>query len=160
MSYTNSMSPDQLSEFLKKAKKHTYASEEAKKVASQRPGSKDYEYKEGSWTYHDTYFGGVHFIGEEVVYKDGKPLWAMNYNGYVTDDSVSEAEIDKSLRGALKQLDYADIIPVRGPKNYKIENYEYKNTVKGTLDRFEGREEVFKDNKSIYYAVFHGGLIK
>ena len=154
------MNTDQLSEFLKKAKKYTYVSEDAKKVASQRPSSKDYEYRDGPWTYHDTYFGGIHFIGEEIVYNDNKPLWGMNYNGYVTDATVSEAEIDKSLRGALKQLDYADIIPVRGPKNYKIDNYEYRNIVRGTLDRFEGREEVFKDNKSIYYAVFHGGLIK
>ena len=153
------MSIENLSTFLKKAKKFTYASEQAKKVASQRPGSKDYEFKDGQWTYHDTYFGGVYFIGEEVVYESNKPLWAMNYNGYVTDDSISEAEIDKSLRGALKQ-DYTDIIPVRGPRNYTIENYEYRNNVTGNLARFEGREEVLKNGKSIYYALYHGGLIK
>lgn len=153
------MSMEALSAFLKKAKKATYASETAKKAVPQRPGSKDYEFKDDEWLYHDTYFGGVHFIGEEIAYKDERPLWGMNYNGYVVDDSVSEVEIDKSLRGALKQ-EYTDVIPVRGPKSYKIENYEYKNTVDGGLDRFEGREEVFKDGKLIYYAVFHGGVIK
>ena len=150
---------DNLSDFLKKANKFTYAAEGAIKATSARLGSKDYEFKDGSWTYHDTYFGGVEFIGEEIVYKDDVPLWGMNYNGFVLEPSVTEAEIDKSLRGALKQ-DFTDMIPVRGPKNFKIENYEYKNNITGELNRFEGREEVFRDGKLIYYGVFHGGLIK
>jgi len=153
------MNINKLSNFLKTAKRSTYASEKAKKVSSQRPGSKDYEFSEGPFIYHDTYFGGVNFIGEEVVYENEKPLWAMNYNGYVTDPNVTEKEIDKSLRAALKQ-EWKDIIPVRGPKEYIVENYKYTNNVKGDLTRFEGREEVTKDGKSIYYAVFHGGLIK
>jgi len=148
-----------LTVFLKQANKATYASEKAKKVVSLRPGSRDYEYSEGHLTYHDTYFGGAYFIGEEIVYEHDKPMWGMNYNGFVIDETVTEAEIDKSLRSALKQ-DYDDMIPVRGPKNYKIENYEYKNSITGDLSRFEGREDIFKDGKLIYYAVFHGGMIK
>lgn len=34
----------------------------------QRCGSSDYEYCNDSMKYHDTYFGGVNFIGEEAVY--------------------------------------------------------------------------------------------
>ena len=153
------MTIDELTNFLKIAKKNTYASEIAKKSPSQRPGSKDYEYVDGSLTYHDTYFGGANFIGEEIVYEKNKPKWGMNYNGYVVDETVTEEEIDKSLRVALKQ-EYIDIIPVRGPKNFKVENYEYKNDVSGSLSRFEGREEILKDGNLIYFAVFHGGLIK
>lgn len=153
------MTINELSSFLKIAKKNTYALETAKKSPSQRPGSKDYEYLEGDFVYHDTYFGGVNFIGEEIVYEKDEPFWGMNYNGYVVDETITEAEIDKSLRGALKQ-EYVDIIPVRGPKNFKIENYEYKNTVSGELDRFAGREEIFKDSQLIYFALFHGGMIK
>ena len=153
------MDTTRLSNFLKKAKRSTYASEKAQKVISLRPGSKDYEYSDNPFVYHDTYFGGVHFIGEEVVYENKSPIWAMNYNGYVTDSNVTEKEIDKSLRAALKQ-EWKDIIPVRGPREYSIENYKYTNTVRGDLSRFEGKEEVTKDGKLIYYAVFHGGLIK
>ncbi len=153
------MTIEELTKFLKVAKKNTYASETAKKSPSQRPGSNDYEYVEGNLTYHDTYFGGRGFIGEEVVYENGIPQWAMNYNGYVVDPSVVEVEIDKSLRAALKQ-DSVDMIPVRGPKSFKAENYEYKNAITGGLDRFEGREEIFKDGALIYYAIFHGGLIQ
>ena len=152
------MNPEKLSEFLKIAKKYTYASETAKRVSPERRGSKDYEYTEGEFVYHDTYFGGTDFIGEEIVYEKGKPVWGMNYNGYVLDENITESEIDKSLRGALKQ-DYNDVIPVRGPKSFKIENYEYKNDVSGGLERFEGKEEIFKDGKLIYRALFHGGVI-
>ncbi len=128
-------------------------------MISQRLKSNDYEYSEGDFIYHDIYFGGVNFIGEEIVYENKKPVWGMNYNGYVFDKNITEAEIDKSLRGALRQ-DYEDIIPVRGPKSYKIENFEYRNNVNGNLNQFEGREEIYKNNKLIYSAFFHGGLIK
>ncbi|MEK7593950.1 MAG: DUF5680 domain-containing protein [Patescibacteria group bacterium] len=148
-----------LSNFLKRAKKNTYASETAKKDISQRPGSEDYEYKEGEFVYHDTYFGRVNFIGEEVVYKKGKPIWGMNYNGHVVGGGIAEADINKSLRVALRQ-DYDDMIPVRGPRYFRVENYEYKNNVSGGLDEFEGREEILKNGKRIYRALFHGGLIK
>jgi hypothetical protein len=147
-----------LSNFLKIAKKNTYASESAKKVESQRFKSSDYEYSEGNFIYHDTYFGKTNFIGEEIVYENNKPIWGMNYNGYVLDKNTTEIEIDKSLRGALKQ-DFNDLIPIRGPKYYKIENLEYKNNIEGSLTRFEGKEEIYKNNKLIYYAIFHGGLI-
>ena len=148
-----------LANFLKTAKKNTYASEAAKKVESQRPASRDYEYSEGPFVYHDTYFGGTSFIGEEIVYENGKPAWGMNYYGCTIDPTITEAEIDKSLRGALKQ-DYDDIIPVRGPRVYKIDNFEYRNNVSGDLSKFEGKEEITKDGKLIYSALFHGGLIK
>ena len=150
---------EQFISFLKKAKNNTYASNTAIKVASTRLGSKDYEYSDGEWIYHDTYFGGLDFIGEEVVYYQNKPFWAMNYNGFTLDKTLTESEIDKSLRGALSQ-EVTDIIPVCGPKEYQIDNFVYKNNVKGDIDRFEGREEIFKDSNLVYYAVYHGGLIK
>lgn len=148
-----------LSDFLKIAKKNAYASETAEKAKPLRPSSEDYEYSDGSFLYHDTYFGGKDFIGEEIVYENNKPMWGMNYNGYIVDDYISEADVYKFLRGALKQ-EYEDVIPVRGPKQYRVDNFEYQNNVNGDLAKFEGREEIKKDGKLIYYAIFHGGLIK
>ena len=57
-----------LLDFLIEAKKQTYANESAEKVESTRFNSKDYEYKKENMVYHDTYFGGTNFIGEEDVY--------------------------------------------------------------------------------------------
>lgn len=145
--------------FLKKAKKYTYASQSAERVDSSRAGSKDYEYMEGEFTYHDTYFGETAFIGEEIVYESGVPIWGMNYYGQTLDDTITEDDIDISLRGALSQ-DPEDILPVRGPKEYTVDDFTYTNTITGTMESFEGIEEITKAGKKIYSATFHGGIIK
>ena len=73
--------------FLIEAKKQTYANESVEKMQSSRLNSKDYEYKKENMTYHDTYFGGTRFIGEEVIYFDNNPLWGMNYYGVTLDET-------------------------------------------------------------------------
>lgn len=61
-----------LMSFLIKAKRQTYANSNAKKMDPSRLGSSDYQYEEEiegkTMKYHDTYFGGTKFMGEEVVY--------------------------------------------------------------------------------------------
>ena len=82
-------------EFLVKAKKGTYANSDAPKVIPSRLKSKDYEFTDGNFTYHDTYFGGIKFMGEEVVYYNDNILWGMNYYGVTMDDSLTEELMDK-----------------------------------------------------------------
>ncbi len=148
--------------FLIEAKKQTYANEKVKKVISTRKGSYDYEYANNKMIYHDTYFGGTNFMGEEVVYLDDKtPIWGMNYYGVTFDESLSEEVIDKVLRPALMQVGtHKDIIPLRGPKEYINEEYRYNFKVNGDLNYFEGIETIYKNNEKIYELKCHGGLIK
>ena len=81
---------DDLCTFLIEAKKQTYANEKVKKILSTRKGSYDYEYSNGIMTYHDTYFGGTNFMGEEIVYLSNEtPIWGMNYYGVTLDESLS-----------------------------------------------------------------------
>ncbi len=88
-----------LIKFLIEAKKQTYANENVKMGVSTRIGSHDYEYSSHDMTYHDTYFGGTKFMGEEVVYLDDTtPIWGMNYYGVTLDESLSEDAMDKALR--------------------------------------------------------------
>ncbi len=87
-------------ELLVKAKKGTYANSDAPKVIPSRLNSKDYEFTDGNFTYHDTYFGGVKFMGEEVVYYNDNILWGMNYYGITIDSSLTEEVMDKVLRVA------------------------------------------------------------
>lgn len=106
-----------IEDFLIEAKKQTYANENVEKVLSARKNSKDYEYKRDNMVYHDTYFGGTNFIGEEVVYVDDKTYWAMNYYGVTLDETLGEEAMDNALRPALMNVGVdKDIIPVRGPK--------------------------------------------
>lgn len=150
---------EKLSSFLKEANINTYANKDVSKAPSTRMKSEDYHFEKNGLIYHDTYFGGRDFIGEEIVYKNNEPVWGMNYYGFVADESVDEKEVYVFLRTALMES-YNDIIPVRGPKIYSKEGWEYKNQVDGDLGRFVGIEEISKDNKSVYKAYYHGGFIK
>lgn len=77
---------DDLYNFLIEAKQQTYANKNVEKSISTRKGSSDYEYSSNGMTYHDTYFGGTHFMGEEVVYLSSNiPIWGMNYYGVTLD---------------------------------------------------------------------------
>ena len=150
-----------LYEFLIEAKKQTYANENIKKQLSSRKGSYDYEYKTGEMTYHDTYFGGTNFMGEEVVYlSSDSPIWGMNYYGITLDENLSEEAVDKALRPALMKVGEDDIIPVRGPKEYINGEYKYTFEVNGDLNYFEGVETIYKDKTKVYVLKCHGGIIK
>ena len=153
---------EKLKTFLIKAKKETYANANVEKTSASRVESNDYEYSEAGMTYHDTYFGGVKFIGEEVVY-DGEsdtPIWGMNYYGVTLDEELSEEAIDKALRPALMKVGEDDILPVRGPSRFESDGYEYTFNVKGNLDRFDGVEEIHKGDKLIYRLRCTGGRIE
>ena len=150
-----------IKKFLIEAKKQTYANKEAEKVSSSRLGSKDYEYKKDNMIYHDTYFGGTNFIGEEAIYLDNKIYWAMNYYGVTLDEKLGEEAIDSVLRPALMLVgEDNNVIPVRGPKEFNNGEYKYTFEVEGNLDCFSGIEIIYKNNKKIYESKCNGGLIK
>lgn len=153
---------DDLYNFLIEAKKQTYANENVEKILSTRIGSYDYEYSSKDMVYHDTYFGGTNFMGEEVVYisSNNTPIWGMNYYGVTLDKSLSEEAVDKALRPALMKVGEDDIIPVRGPKKFISDEYKYTFEVTGDLDYFEGEEIISKNNEKVYVLKCHGGTIK
>lgn len=152
---------DNIKEFLIEAKKQTYANEKVEKVSSSRYESKDYEYKKDNMIYHDTYFGGTNFIGEEVVYLDDKIYWAMNYYGVNLDETLGEEAMDSALRPALMLVgEDNNVIPVRGPKEFINGEYKYTFEVDGNLDYFCGIEIIYKNDKKIYELRCNGGLIK
>lgn len=151
---------NKLEEFLIEAKTQTYANENIEKVESSRLGSNDYEYRNGNMTYHDTYFGGTNFIGEEAVYIDNEIYWAMNYHGVTLDESLGEEAMDKALRPALMMVGKDDIIPVRGPKEFANGDYKYTFNVQGDLNYFNGIETIYRNDEKIYELRCSGGLVK
>jgi len=145
--------------FLREANIHTYANSNAEKASSLRPGSKDYHFEKGDLTYHDTYFGATEFIGEEIVYKSGSPIWGMNYYGFAISKEMSENLFDSILRPALMS-DSGDNIPVRGPKEFINGEWKYTFNVDGDLANFTGVEEISKNDEIVCRLYCHGGLIK
>ena len=154
----NTISIKELGDFLENANKSTYANKDALKVSASRLKSSDYHFEKGNLIYHDTYFGARDFIGSEVVYKDELPVWGMNYYGYILSPKIKEKELYGFLRQALME-EYMDVIPVRGPKEYKNGEWRYTNQANGGLNRFTGVEEICFKNELVYKADYHGGFI-
>jgi hypothetical protein len=155
----NPIDTRELSEFLGEANKSTYANKDAPKVASTRLESEDYHFEKGDLIYHDTYFGGRDFIGEEIVYKNKKPVWGTNYFGFVLDENIGEKDIYDFLRKALMR-EYDDVIPVRGPAKFSDGEWKYTFSVGGDLENFAGKEEISLNDKIVYRCFVHGGFIK
>ncbi len=158
------MDTNGLIKFLVEAKKNTYANASAEKISSSREGSSDYEYSVNyngvEYKYHDTYFGGTKFMGEEVVYSNSQIFWGMNYYGVTLDESLSEEAMDKALRPALMEVGKEGTLPLRGPKEFVNGEYRYTFSLDGTIENFIGEEKIFKNDQLIYQLHCHGGLIK
>lgn len=145
---------DSIIEFLCRAKKDTYASGNKNEVLSCRPNSHDLEYVEGSLKYIDSYFGGEKFAGEECLFKNNKPLWAMNYVGRVLDEGFSGGFLKEVLSNVTKEY------PYRGPLEYKNDEYYYKCTIEGEFIWFKGYESIYIGKTKVFECNFHGGLIQ
>ncbi|MFW6036138.1 MAG: DUF5680 domain-containing protein [Halanaerobiales bacterium] len=142
-----------VNEFLIKAKKETYAGK-GPEVESLRPNSHDLIYEENDLKYIDTYLGGIKFAGEEALWQDNKPFWAMNYYGRVLDESFEGDFLKEVLSNVPVDM------PYRGPESYQKDEFTYTCKVDGDFDWFIGYEKIYKADKKIYECRFHGGAIK
>jgi len=140
-------------DFLIRAKKETYAGVGTEAEPS-RPGSHDLHYTEGNLKYIDTYLGGEKFAGEEALWDNDTPFWAMNYIGRVTGEGFSGEFHKEALMLVPEDM------PYRGPTFYENGDYVFKCSVQGDFDWFIGYEEVLFKGKQVYECHFHGGIIK
>ena len=139
--------------FLLRAKKATYAGKGAE-TAPSRPGSHDLEYAEGGLVYRDTYLGGDAFAGQEALWRDGVPVYAMNYAGRVTGQPFSGDFLKEAL------LLVPEEKPFRGPERLEKGDYVYTCSVSGDENVFTGHETILYRGKEIYNCDFHGGAVR
>lgn len=87
-----------------KAKSATYVGSRVRSL-SYRPGSHDLQFHEGAFSYLDSYFGGADFLGREVVYYEGQPVWAMNYYGRILEPAlITGLETGQIIQESLSQM--------------------------------------------------------
>lgn len=143
-----------LADFLVEAKRRTYASSssEPKRLDD---GSREYRVTLEGYTYRDRYFGGNPFIGEEVVFREGKPIWSMNYYGKAT--SRDPDEVFGFLVKALGLVEKKK--PYRGPEKYVEGPWFYSYVSRGSINSFWGEETIQYDGVRVYWLRFHGGEI-
>jgi hypothetical protein len=149
---------DRLNNFIVHAKAATYIGS-GREIGSCRTGSHDLEFSEGQFHYLDSYFGGADFIGEEVVYFEEKPVWAMNYYGRIlAPESITAEETGKILKKSLSKL-YQQNRFLGGFENVEGRDV-YLDTNEGNLETFTGKEWIERDGVRVYELVYHGGLVK
>jgi hypothetical protein len=147
----------ELSYFLVKAKTNTYASVGEREEKTLQDGCKELEYSEGNILYRDKYYGFNPFIGEEVVFDNGKFIWGMNYYGTVSGEQISAIEIYRFLQKAMRLV--REDRPYRGPKNYIEGNFEYVDESEGNIENFFGTETIYFRGEKVYKLYYHGGKI-
>ncbi|MEK3713569.1 DUF5680 domain-containing protein [Paenibacillus sp. FSL R7-0333] len=140
-------------QFLIEAKKATYAGK-GPQGQSSRPASHDLEFMRGNLKYIDTYLGAEKFAGQEALWEDDKPFWAMNYIGRVTAAGFNP----DFLKAALLRV--PEEKPFRGPEHYSEGQHSYKCSVTGDFSWFSGVEEIWTGETKVYECVFHGGSVK
>jgi hypothetical protein len=125
-------------------------------------GTTRHEYKRGPWQYTHEYSGLVQGGGSEIISLEGKPVWSMSYFG------TAKKECFAFLSRVL--LSPPTDCPIRGPKHYTDQNYEYFNLLEGRtflnpeLDfmQFFGIEYIIdrKDQELMFKGAYQGGIIE
>ena len=144
-----------LNEFLIKAKVSGYATGGEGKEIKLDDGGLKFLYKENDLVYSDIYYGFNPFAGQELVRKGNKVIWMLNYYGksfYPQDEII---QIYRFLKKALQKPENG--LPLRGPKKFSDNNFEYSNIVNGDMGFFSGKEEILEGEKLIYELYYHGG---
>ena len=147
-----------LNEFLVKAKTNTYARNGEGEEKILEDGGKELVYAEGVWGYRDRYFGFNPFIGEEIVWKNEKAYWAMNYYGLILSNKVAAQNVYEFLKKSLKQV--VSDRPFRGPTELTEGDWMYRDESSGEVDNFQGKEAVYYQGDRVYELKYHGGRVK
>jgi len=151
------MDNQSLHDFIVRAKAVTYVGD-GQPVNACRPGSHDLKFADGDWFYLDSYFGGRDFIGEEVVYYQGKPAWAMNYYGRILRaDLITPAQAGQVIKASLSKMYFQGRF--LGGFEYHHEGFTYTDSSEGDVTSFRGRESISHLGESAYELFYHGGLI-
>jgi hypothetical protein len=146
-----------LNTFIVHAKSVSYVGN-GQPVSSCRPGSHDLKFTDGDWAYLDSYFGGRDFIGEEVVYFKGKPVWAENYYGRILrSDLITPAQAGQVIKASLSKM-YSEG-RFLGGFEYLHEGFLYTDANEGGLVSFRGQESISWSGETAYELFYHGGLI-
>ena len=148
----------QLEPFIVRAKSHTYMAG-GEKLLPYRLGSKDLQYNEDDWAYHDSYFGDADFSGQEVVYYQGRPVWAQNYFGYLfSPEKITAAQTSEVIRQSLLAM-YKEG-RFLGGFTHACGGVTYVDTSEGDVFRFRGQEWISRGRERLYELVYHGGVIR
>jgi hypothetical protein len=147
-----------LEAFIVAAKRATYVGN-GRPAESSRLGSHDLVFAEAPFTYRDSYFGGTNFLGQEVVWNDDVPVWAMSYYGYILrPDRIDPMRAGATIKAALQAL-YREG-RFLGGFEWSGPHGAYHDRSTGDVSHFSGRECIVVDGVEAYALDYFGGLIE
>ena len=152
--YENDM---ELAQFLVKAKLAGYASQGEANERKLDDGCNELTVEGGEFYYRDRYYGFNPFVGEEVVFRGGKVVWAMNYYGEVLTDTAPAKQIYGFLQQAMRRV--GEDRPFRGPNRFQQGDFEYRDESQGNIDQFTGVEVILYRGQEVYRLAYHGGRV-
>ena len=148
----------ELNGFVALAKRTTYVGD-GQRVEPSRPGAHDLAFSAGDWSYRDSYFGGTDFLGQETVWYQAEPVWAMNYYGHISrSDLIDAARAGATIKAALSAMYQTGRF--LGGFEWSGPNGVYRDSSTGDVAQFHGRETISVGGVEAYALDYHGGLIK
>ena len=152
------MDLDALTRFIVAAKRVTYIGN-GERATPSRAGAHDLVYEEGGWAYRDSYFGGTDFLGQEVVWLNEEPVWAMNYYGRILrDDLLTAPQAGQMIKASLSQMYRQGRF--LGGFEHTENDLTYIDASEGSAEFFHGRELIRREQEVVYELLYHGGLIR
>lgn len=151
---------DQLYGFIKKAGQSTYASSDVESVNYDKNGFKELNFAENDYIYKDTYTGFFRSRGIEIVSHKGKPVWVATYGGGMMEEDAQLAMQTFSFLKKAFLTDEADFQTFRGPHLLQRDIWRYVYEQQGNIEEFHGYEEIYLDNKLVFFHRIIGGLVK
>jgi hypothetical protein len=146
-----------LTEFIVTAKRATYAAAAAKSLPY-RLGTSDIQFRDGPWSYLDSYVGEADFLGQEIVYLDRVPVWSMAYCGFLQSPRIDSATAGRIVQAALTRL-YEEG-RFLGGFSIDVDGYHYVDTNSGDVSRFTGQEWIEDHDERLYTLHYFGGDIR
>jgi len=147
-----------LHDFVVRAKQATYVGG-GRALLPYRLGSHDLQFCEADWSYHDSYFGGSDFLGQEIVYWQGQAVWGMNYFGRILQpDHITAAQAGQVIKHCLSRLyQHGRFL---GGYTDALSDFGYIDTNDGDVSHFQGKERIERSGQELYCLLYHGGLIQ
>ena len=142
--------------FLIEANLAGYGNPETKEVEAE-DGGHIINYTSGDFHFCDYFYGGEPFAGQEAIYYKEKPVWAMQYRGWVEPGVSNVHEVYGFLKRALLKTPAEH--PYRGPEKLEEGAFIYQNVWQGNPENFQGEEVITHNNSKVYSARYFGGLV-
>jgi Domain of unknown function (DUF5680) len=149
---------DALEAFIVEAKTACYVGGGTARKSSCRTASHDITFARDHFGYLDSYFGGSDFIGQEVVWENDHPVWAMNYYGHILEPTM----INAATAGSIIQQSLSQMYQQNrflGGFSHTTPQGLYTDESEGDYRGFSGTERIIINGVEAYRMLYHGGLI-